>query len=123
MSDSDKLLKQAAVQIGAGGTAGFTEICIMFPLDLVKTRLQLQTTATSAIKSSDPHYYNGVFDCIKKMYRYEGLRSFWKGILPPILVETPNRAVKFVTFEQTKRFFLFGSSTPTPLVRFPPTYS
>lgn len=123
MSDSDKLLKQAAVQIGAGGTAGFAEICIMFPLDLVKTRLQLQTTATSAIKISDPHYYNGVFDCIKKMYRYEGLRSFWKGILPPILVETPNRAVKFVTFEQTKRFFLFGSSTPTPLVRFPPTYS
>ncbi|CAH2041709.1 unnamed protein product, partial [Iphiclides podalirius] len=49
------------------------------------------------------------------MYKYEGITSFWKGILPPILAETPKRAVKFATFEQYKRFFMFGSSTPTPL--------
>lgn len=117
MSDIEKLLKQAAMQIGAGGSAGFIEVCIMHPLDLVKTRLQLQATA-SVIKSSDPHYYNGVFDCLRKMYRYEGVTSFWKGIVPPILAETPKRAVKFVTFEQYKRFFMFGSSSPTPIVRF-----
>lgn len=29
-----------------------------------------------------------------KMYKTEGLRAFWKGILPPIIVETPKRAVK-----------------------------
>lgn len=29
-----------------------------------------------------------------KMYKTEGLPAFWKGILPPILVETPKRAVK-----------------------------
>lgn len=29
-----------------------------------------------------------------KMYNTEGLPAFWKGILPPILVETPKRAVK-----------------------------
>lgn len=29
-----------------------------------------------------------------KMYKTEGLSAFWKGILPPILVETPKRAVK-----------------------------
>lgn len=37
------LLKQAALQIAAGGSAGFVEVCIMHPLDLVKTRLQIQT--------------------------------------------------------------------------------
>lgn len=37
------LLKQAALQIMAGGSAGFVEVCIMHPLDLVKTRLQIQT--------------------------------------------------------------------------------
>ncbi|XP_029159711.1 mitochondrial 2-oxodicarboxylate carrier isoform X2 [Nylanderia fulva] len=50
-----------------------------------------------------------------KMYKTEGLPAFWKGILPPIIVETPKRAVKFFTFEQYKRFFLFGASTPSPL--------
>ncbi|XP_014480658.1 PREDICTED: mitochondrial 2-oxodicarboxylate carrier isoform X3 [Dinoponera quadriceps] len=50
-----------------------------------------------------------------KMYKTEGLPAFWKGILPPIVVETPKRAVKFFTFEQYKQFFLFGASAPTPL--------
>ena len=55
---------------------------------------------------------------MRKMYRTEGLLSFWKGILPPILVETPKRAWKFLTFEQFKILFNFGGkdATPTPLV-------
>lgn len=40
------LLQQAALQIVAGGSAGFVEVCIMHPLDLVKTRLQLQSKKT-----------------------------------------------------------------------------
>ncbi|XP_063216788.1 mitochondrial 2-oxodicarboxylate carrier [Bacillus rossius redtenbacheri] len=111
MADGPKLLKQAAMQIGAGGSAGFVEVCIMHPLDLVKTRLQLQ----GAQALGDPHHYAGVADCMRKMYRAEGFLSFWKGVLPPVLVETPKRAVKFFTFEQYKRFFLFGASSPTPL--------
>lgn len=118
MPDVEKLLKQAAMQIGAGGSAGFIEVCIMHPLDLVKTRLQLQASKPKGLGASDPHYYTGIADCFKKMYKHEGLTSFWKGILPPILAETPKRAVKFLTFEQYKRFFMFGSSTPTPLVRY-----
>ncbi|GBP53303.1 Mitochondrial 2-oxodicarboxylate carrier [Eumeta japonica] len=90
MSDLEKRLKQAAMQIGAGGSAGFIEVCIMHPLDLVKTRLQIQATKSSLKK--DPNYYSGILDCMGKMYRYEGLTSFWKGILPPILAETPKRA-------------------------------
>lgn len=39
------LLKQAALQIISGGSAGFVEVCIMHPLDLVKTRLQIQNKA------------------------------------------------------------------------------
>lgn len=46
MSDHSKnkpsLLKQAGLQILAGGSAGFVEVCLMHPLDLVKTRLQIQ---------------------------------------------------------------------------------
>ncbi|XP_011867114.1 PREDICTED: mitochondrial 2-oxodicarboxylate carrier [Vollenhovia emeryi] len=105
------LLRDAAIQIGAGGSAGFIEVCIMHPMDLVKTRFQLQVKTAK----SDPLYYTGIRDCMTKMYRTEGLPAFWKGILPPILVETPKRAVKFFTFEQYKQFFLFGASAPTPL--------
>ncbi|KAJ8719376.1 hypothetical protein PYW08_011551 [Mythimna loreyi] len=114
MGDIERLMKQAAMQIGAGGSAGFVEVLIMQPLDLVKTRLQLQATK-STLSRSDPHYYTGVVDCMRKMYKYEGITAFWKGILPPILAETPKRAVKFATFEQYKKLFMFGASSPTPL--------
>lgn len=36
------LIQQAVMQIGSGGSAGFLEVCIMHPLDLIKTRMQLQ---------------------------------------------------------------------------------
>lgn len=52
------------------------------------------------------------------MYVHEGLFSYWKGILPPILAETPKRATKFVCFEQYKQLFMFGSEKATPLVSY-----
>lgn len=51
----NSLLLQAAIQITAGGSAGFVEVSIMHPMDLVKTRFQLQVKTVS----SDPAYYNG----------------------------------------------------------------
>ncbi|XP_019874771.1 mitochondrial 2-oxodicarboxylate carrier [Aethina tumida] len=111
MPEVPKVLKEAAIQIGSGGSAGFVEVLIMQPLDLVKTRLQIQTVKDK----NDPRYYKGIFDCFAKMYKNEGLGSFWKGILPPVLAETPKRATKFFCFEQFKQFFMFGSPTPTPL--------
>ena len=38
--------------------------------------------------------------------------SLIKGILPPLLAETPKRAVKFFTFEQYKMLFSFGKPQP-----------
>lgn len=107
--EKSNLWKMAAMQSAAGGSAGFIEICLMHPLDLIKTRLQIQKSGGSA---SDPHHYTSIVDCIRKMYRNEGFLSYWKGILPPIIVETPKRAVKFLAFEQYKNIFMFGSPTP-----------
>lgn len=40
--------KRALFQVMAGGSAGFLEVCIMQPLDVVKTRIQIQATPTAA---------------------------------------------------------------------------
>ena len=77
----------------------------MHPLDVVKTRLQLQKTGGNP---SDPHYYTSVLDCFKKTAKSEGLTALYKGVIPPILVETPKRAVKvsivfyFICMNSTK---------------------
>jgi solute carrier family 25 2-oxodicarboxylate transporter 21 len=52
----DSLLKEAIIQIGSGGFAGFIEVCIMHPMDLIKTRFQLQVKPIN----SDPLYYTGM---------------------------------------------------------------
>ncbi|XP_023683216.1 mitochondrial 2-oxodicarboxylate carrier isoform X1 [Paramormyrops kingsleyae] len=100
------LLREASHQIIAGGSAGLVEICLMHPLDVVKTRFQIQRGA------SDPHSYKSLGDCFRTIFRSEGLYGFYKGILPPILAETPKRAVKFFTFEQYKKLLGFTSLSP-----------
>ncbi len=42
----------------------------------------------------EQQHYSSIADCVRKMYRSEGLFSFWKGVVPPVLVETPKRAWK-----------------------------
>ena len=59
--------------------------------------------------------YASVFDCFRQMIRAEGVASLYKGILPPLLAETPKRAVKFFTFEQYKILFTFGKAQPDAL--------
>ncbi|XP_047480815.1 mitochondrial 2-oxodicarboxylate carrier-like isoform X1 [Penaeus chinensis] len=103
-------LKVVGINLASGGSAGFTEICIMHPLDVVKTRFQIQTKGVPA----DPNYYTSVYDCMRKMARNEGILSLYKGVLPPVLVETPKRAVKFLTFEIYKQLF----DKPTPAAFF-----
>lgn len=69
-------LKEAAIQIGSGGSAGFVEVCIMHPMDLVKTRLQIQVKSTQA----DPNYYTGFVKILPKLWNsiidFENYRNF-----------------------------------------------
>ncbi|KAM9644991.1 mitochondrial 2-oxodicarboxylate carrier isoform 1-T1 [Trichechus inunguis] len=85
---------------------GLVEICLMHPLDVVKTRFQIQRGTT------DPNHYKSLGDSFRVICRTEGLFGFYKGILPPILAETPKRAVKFFTFEQYKKLLGYVSLSP-----------
>ncbi|XP_062325385.1 mitochondrial 2-oxodicarboxylate carrier isoform X1 [Osmerus eperlanus] len=100
------LVREASHQIIAGGSAGLVEICLMHPLDVVKTRFQIQRG------TSEPHSYKNLGDCFRTVFRNEGVYGFYKGILPPILAETPKRAVKFFTFEQYKKLLTFTPLSP-----------
>ncbi|XP_017095447.2 mitochondrial 2-oxodicarboxylate carrier [Drosophila bipectinata] len=103
--------RRATFHFIAGGTAGFLELVAFHPLNVIKNRMQLQ--------GDKPFHgeitYHGSLDAIAKMYRYEGLSAFFKGIVPPICVETPKRGFKFLAYEAITPHLKFGSPTPTPL--------
>ncbi|KAI9354546.1 mitochondrial carrier domain-containing protein [Zopfochytrium polystomum] len=76
------------MNIAAGAIAGVTEILICYPLDVVKTRFQLQVSGQDAA-------YKSITDAFSKIVRQEGPGALYRGILPPIMVEAPKRAIKF----------------------------
>lgn len=101
--------KRMGQQFVSGGSAGLVEICLMHPLDVIKTRFQLQGSAASTTQ------YRSIAHCFTTMYRTEGFMSFYKGILPPIFAEMPKRAVKFFCFERYQDI-LSGDGPKTPLI-------
>jgi len=73
-----------------GSVAGIVGVTCVFPLDLVKTRLQNQ-------RSDGPvKMYNSMFDCGIKTFRNEGFLGMYRGSGVNLLLITPEKAIKLV---------------------------
>ncbi|KAG1873782.1 mitochondrial carrier [Suillus subluteus] len=72
----------------AGAIAGVSEILTFYPLgDMtqVKTRMQLETGKAK----------HGMVGTLSSIVREEGFGRLYRGLVPPLLLEAPKRAVKF----------------------------
>lgn len=74
----------------------------MYPLDVVKTRIQLQVGGAT-VKASEQ--YTGVIDCFSKIIKHEGPSRLYKGITAPILMEAPKRATKFAANDEFSKIY------------------
>lgn len=82
----------------AGGLAGTFSWLISFPVDVVKSRLQVDgIDGTSK--------YNGAIDCMKKSYQAEGLKFFTRGLNSTLMRAFPMNAVCFLVVSQVMKFF------------------
>ncbi|TEB20987.1 mitochondrial carrier [Coprinellus micaceus] len=79
----------------AGAIAGISEILTFYPLDVVKTRIQLEKGKTQGLV--------GTFTSIVKQ---EGVGRLYRGLVPPLLLEAPKRAVKFAANDYWGKTFL-----------------
>ncbi|KAI5887543.1 mitochondrial carrier [Schizophyllum commune H4-8] len=69
----------------AGAIAGISEILTFYPLDVVKTRLQLATGKSNV----------GLIGTFQSIIKEEGVGRLYRGLVPPLLMEAPKRATKF----------------------------
>ncbi|XP_019869473.1 mitochondrial folate transporter/carrier isoform X1 [Aethina tumida] len=60
-----------------------------YPYQVLRTRLQDQH-----------HDYKGTWDCIKKTWKYERMRGFYKGLAPYLLHVTPNICLVMLIYEK-----------------------
>ena len=77
--------------------ASAATVCIMIPIDTIKTRLV--TLASVAV--ADP--YNGIIDCAVRVYCKEGLKTFYCGLPPRLVSVVPMIGIQFGVYVFMKR--------------------
>lgn len=90
-----------------GGLAGVMSWVVIYPLDVMKSRLQADGM-NGAVKK-----YKGLWDCMKKSYKTEGLKVFAKGLNSTLIRAFPTNAATFAVF--TWVFMICDSPVNTKL--------
>lgn len=87
-------------QFLAGASAGAIQCVICCPMELAKTRMQLQGTGE---KKSKRKLYKNSLDCLVRIYRKEGFRGINRGMVTTLMRETPGFGVYFLAYDLLTR--------------------
>jgi len=79
----------SAHHFALGSIAGAFGAFMVYPIDLVKTRMQNQRSS----RVGEMLYKNSV-DCAKKVIKNEGPRGLYSGVLPQLVGVAPEKAIK-----------------------------
>lgn len=87
-------------QFVAGAAAGAIQCIICCPMELAKTRMQMQGTGE---KKSSRKLYKNSLDCLVRIYKREGVRGINRGMLTTVIRETPGFGVYFLAYDVLTR--------------------
>lgn len=103
----------------SGALAGVGSGVAVCPLDVAKTRLQAQGGFGALLKSQDPtsskvlniaKKYSGILGTIRVIFKDEGVRGLYRGVVPIVIGYIPTWTVYFLLYEKSKS--LMSSSNP-----------
>ncbi|KAK7061787.1 mitochondrial carrier protein [Favolaschia claudopus] len=80
-----------------GSISGSIGATTVYPLNLVRTRLQASGS------SGHPQKYTGVWDVTTKTWERDGWRGFYRGLFPTLAKVVPAVSISYVVYEQSKR--------------------
>ncbi|XP_064119933.1 mitochondrial basic amino acids transporter-like [Macrobrachium nipponense] len=124
MKNPDSLRSQTL----AGATAGFFQAFVTSPMELVKTRVQLQTEAaatptaslSTASSSSSTitasRSYDSPLDCLRKIYTTEGFKGLFRGQLITLVRDVPALSTYFFTYEYLAQKWSSDGYVSAPVV-------
>ncbi|XP_028407644.1 mitochondrial thiamine pyrophosphate carrier-like [Dendronephthya gigantea] len=72
-----------------GGLAGCFSSVLVYPIDVVRTRLVAQ---------GEPKVYNGLYQAVTAMYCENGIRTFYQGLLPTMIEIIPQTGMHFAFY-------------------------
>jgi len=80
----------------AGSMAGGVSQSVIYPMEVMKTRLALRKT----------NEFTGIIDCAKQLYQTGGLRVFYRGYIPNLLGILPYAGIDLAVYETLKQKYL-----------------
>lgn len=83
-------LLECVYKFSLGSVAGAVGAFVVYPIDLVKTRMQNQRAGSYVGELM----YRNSYDCVKKVIRYEGFFGLYRGLLPQLIGVCPEKAIK-----------------------------
>lgn len=115
-------LENTNIESSSGLLAGIFSKTIVYPMDLLRRRQQisatsnnikndvssttaLATTPAPAKQTTKLIIDNSVLHMTKTIYKAEGIRGFYHGLLPALIKTAPTTAVSFFVYELTVNLF------------------
>jgi solute carrier family 25 thiamine pyrophosphate transporter 19 len=82
--------RKFATHFACGGLAATFTMLTNQPIDVIRTRFAAQ---------GEPRLYTSIADACRKIYAHEGMNGFYKGMVPSIILVTPETAFRFGIYQ------------------------
>jgi len=103
---------EALIGFLSGAAFGMISPVVGHPFDLVKTKMQTSQSSPSASGTTPKHHGNATSrDVVRRIYRTEGLRGFYKGFVPPFVASIGFRSAQFTAYSAA-----FASCSHVPML-------
>lgn len=93
-------LLESAHHFALGSVAGAFGAFMVYPIDLVKTRMQNQRK-----QRVGERLYNNSLDCARKVIKNEGFRGLYSGVIPQLIGVAPEKAIKLTVNDLVRGTF------------------
>eukprot|EP00116_Pleurobrachia_bachei_P006811 sb/3467073/ len=108
MAHRSEAYHKPLISFCCGGVAGMTASFLTQPLDTVRTRMVMQR---------QPKMYRTTFEAFNKIFKSDGLRGFYRGLLPNLCQVLPYASMQFgayTSFVVIYDIFFPGEGTSIP---------
>jgi solute carrier family 25 phosphate transporter 23/24/25/41 len=101
----------------AGALAGITSVVATYPLDIVRTRLSVQSASFEVLGAAHRAKLPGMWATMKIMYNTEGgALALYRGLGPTLAGVAPYVGINFATYEAMRKFLTpEGADNPSAL--------
>ncbi|KAI9816671.1 MAG: hypothetical protein M1826_001745 [Phylliscum demangeonii] len=95
----------AVWRLVCGGAAGITSVVCTYPLDIVRTRLSIQSASFAELGTTAGRKLPGMWATMLHMRRTEGgFKALYRGLVPTVAGVAPYVGLNFMTYEAVRKY-------------------